>query len=149
MLRGSVSGNTYLFFVLFIIQCNEGLRKTAPLLCLLPFFIFVRSGFKTFSLKFHNHTVKSATPHLLKPFGMTKPLNKCRTDCIVGADERSTIPSLSKSIVTITTKCPYLRTIIRTINGSSYMQPPELLPVSILGYLARIIDAISESVFLL
>ena len=103
MLRGSVSGNIYVFFVLFIIQCNEGLCKTAPMLCLLPFFIFVWRGFKTFSLKGFNHTIECATPHLLEPFGVTEPFYKCRTNRIVCFNKCSTIPSFSKGIITETT----------------------------------------------
>lgn len=75
---------------------------------LLPRFIFIGRILYTFSIQIGNHLVELALPHFFEPLGMSEPLNKGGADCIIGADEYSTVPRFRKSIVAESTKCPNL-----------------------------------------
>ena len=80
-----------------------------------PIPIVVRCIFHTVIIEALHHVVQYAMPHLLKPFGLAKPLYDCGADCVVCTDKCSAKYSLCQCVVSETTQRPDLRAVIGPI----------------------------------
>ena len=97
----------------------------------LPVSIYVWSILYTFSAKMIYHSIEFTSPHMFEPVCMTKPFNKRMADCIISSDKCPTIPCLCQDIISISSQCPNLRTVIGTINSSRHITSSSLLGLSI------------------
>ena len=86
-----------------------------------PILIVVRCIFHTVIIEALHHVGQYAMPHLLKPFGLAKPLYDRGADRVVCANERSAKYSLCQRIISETTQRSDLRTVIGTVHACCHI----------------------------
>ena len=75
----------------------------------------VRSVLKAEFIKNINEYVKNCSPKILEPIGLTEPFYKSGANRIIGFNKCASVPSLGKYIITESSECPNLGTIIGTV----------------------------------
>ena len=86
-----------------------------------PFSIIVRCILDTVIVEALYHLVQYAMPHLLKPFGLTKPLYDCGADRVVCMNERSAQHCLCQRVISETTQRPNLRTVVGSVHACCHI----------------------------
>ena len=83
--------------------------------------IFIRGIANSFCFQFCNNSVKHRPADFFEPFCAAKQFHQSRTDCIIEANQSLSVPSFREKAVAKTAEYPHLRTVVRTVNGSSHV----------------------------